>query len=140
MKNGSKLIGTNVDHVDRVENNQIAPSCGSLIGLMQVSTGAIPYFLGKPNAFMFRSGIEAMGADRKSSLMIGDRMDTDVVGAMESGIDTLLVLSGVTNLNDLGKYSFSPTYILGGVNELVEVIHANTPSDISLKAMRSSGS
>lgn len=127
VRRGAKLLGTNLDTVDKVETG-FAPSVGSLIAPIQAATGVAPYYLGKPNPLMLSFGINLLGARRDETLIIGDRMDTDIIGGLEAGIDTMLVLSGVTTVPDLAKFAFRPTHILRGVNELVQVIYANTPS------------
>ena len=74
------------------------------------------------------SGINLLSATRKTTLMIGDRMDTDIIGGLEAGIDTMLLLSGVTNLEDLKTSAYQPTHVLRGIDELVQLLFANTPS------------
>lgn len=127
VRGGSRLIGTNLDSVDKVENG-FNPSVGSLIAPIQIATDARPYFLGKPNPLMFLSALNMVQSKRSETVMIGDRMDTDIVGGLESNIGTILVLSGVTTMADLAKFQFVPHYVLRGVDELVQVLYANTPS------------
>ncbi|RKO94743.1 N-acetylglucosamine-6-phosphate deacetylase, partial [Blyttiomyces helicus] len=99
VRGGAKLIGTNVDVVDKVEDG-FAPACGSLAAPVEAATGVKTYYLGKPNPLMMASAQQRLGSLRSETVIIGDRMDTDMIGGLEAGIDTLLVLSGVTSLEE----------------------------------------
>ena len=76
------------------------------------ATGAEPYFVGKPNPMMFRSAMNRIEAHSESTIMIGDRMDTDVVAGIEAGLETVLVLSGSTAAADVPRFPFRPSRIL----------------------------
>ncbi len=123
-----KFIATNCDTVDRALPYGWSPSVGSLVASIEVATGLKAYYLGKPNPLMMTSALSKLGGLRSDTVIIGDRMDTDIIGGIEAGIETILVLSGVTVLSDLDKFPFRPSYILGGVNELGQIIYASTPS------------
>ncbi|KAJ3297507.1 hypothetical protein HK104_000409 [Borealophlyctis nickersoniae] len=127
VRQGARLIGTNVDVVDNVENG-FAPACGSLVAPVESATGVKAYFLGKPSPLMMTSALEKLGGKRANTVIIGDRMDTDIIGGLEAGIETILVLSGVTRLEDLKQFSYKPGHILGGIEELMQVAFANAPS------------
>ena len=107
------------------------------------------YPIGKPSPLMMSSALEKLGGKRSNTVIIGDRMDTDIIGGLEAGIETLLVLSGVTSANDLKKvimwsscalyrsnfmiftgfqFSYKPGHVLSGINELMQVVFANAPS------------
>ena len=116
--NGAKLIGANSDVSGPVEGG-IAPSCGALVAPIELATGHSAYFLGKPNPLMMRHGLRRLGVSTDEAAIIGDRMDTDVIAGVESGIDTVLVLSGVTTREEMSKFPYRPRYVLGGVGDVV---------------------
>jgi NagD protein len=115
---GAKLIGTNPDESGPVENG-ITPSTKALIAPIEIATGKKAYFVGKPNPLMMRSALKILGVKREDTIVIGDRMDTDVRCGLESEIDTLLVLSGITARNGIDQFPYRPRYILNGVIDLV---------------------
>jgi NagD protein len=86
------------------------------------ATGVEPYFVGKPNPLMMRSALRAIGAHSESTVMIGDRMDTDVVAGLEAGLETILVLSGISDEAAAGRHAFRPTYVVSSVADLVEAL------------------
>ena len=115
---GAKLIGTNPDISGPVEDG-ITPGTKALIAPIEIAAGKKAYFIGKPNPFIMRHAIKSIDCHSEESIIIGDRMDTDIIAGVESGIDTLLVLSGITHENELHKYSYQPRFILNGVSDLV---------------------
>jgi NagD protein len=117
---GAKLIGTNPDITGPVEDG-IVPATKALIAPIEMSTGRSAYFVGKPNPLMMRIALKKLGCIREDSIIIGDRMDTDIIAGIESEIDTLLVLSGISTLKTVDKSPYGPTYILDGVKDLVGV-------------------
>ena len=121
VRNGAKLIGTNPDLTGPAEHG-IIPACGSLVAPIELSTGVKAYFVGKPNPLMMRSGLNLLGCPRESALIVGDRMDTDIISGIESGIETVLVLSGVAQREDLARFGFSPNHILDHVGQLPELL------------------
>jgi NagD protein len=114
---GAKLIGTNPDLTGPTEKG-IAPACRALIAPIEMSTGRQAYFIGKPNPLIMRHALQLLGCQREETIIIGDRMDTDIVAGIESGIDTALVLSGITRESDLQRYAYKPHYILKDVSEI----------------------
>ena len=119
VQRGAKLIGTNSDLTGPVEDG-IAPACRSLIAPIEMATGQSAYFIGKPNPLMMRTGLRILGVHSEDAVMIGDRMDTDMVAGIETGLDTILVFSGVTKEEDVIKYPYRPRIILNGVGEIPE--------------------
>jgi NagD protein len=115
---GAKLIGTNPDVSGPVENG-ITPSTKALIAPIEIATGKKAYYVGKPNPLMMRSALKILGVKREDTIVIGDRMDTDVRCGLESEIDTLLVLSGITDRNGINQFPYRPRYILNGVVDIV---------------------
>ena len=86
------------------------------------ATGAAPYFVGKPNPMMFRSAMNRIGAHAESTVMIGDRMDTDVVAGIEAGLQTFLVLTGSTRAADIARFPYRPTRVLDSIADAVALV------------------
>jgi NagD protein len=116
---GAKLIGTNPDLTGPAENG-IIPATKALISPIELATGRNAYFVGKPNPLMMRNALKKIKCNREETLIIGDRMDTDIVAGIESEIDTCLVLSGITTREMLGAFPYQPRFMMEGVKDLVE--------------------
>ena len=114
---GAKLVGTNPDLTDPVEKG-IAPATGALIAPIELATGRKAYFVGKPNPMMMRHALKRLGCQRVETVIIGDRMDTDIIAGTNADIDTVLVLSGVTTRDDLKRFAYHPRYILNDVGDI----------------------
>ncbi len=119
VNKGAKLIGTNPDITGPTEKG-VMPATGSLIAPIEIATGKKAYFVGKPNPLMLRHGLRILGCHSHEIAFVGDRMDTDIIAGIESNIDTVLVLSGVTSTEDIDKFPYRPKYILNGVGEIVK--------------------
>ncbi len=117
---GAKLIGANSDVSGNIENG-IAPACRALIAPIEMATGKQAYFCGKPNPLMMRTGLKLLGCHSEDAVIIGDRMDTDIIAGTESGVDTVLVLTGVSDRNTPKMYAYQPTMILNGVGDILNV-------------------
>ena len=117
VMNGAKLIGANSDVSGPIENG-IAPACGALVAPIEMATGRKEYFCGMPNPLMMRTGLRLLGCHSAEAVMIGDRMDTDVISGMESGMSTVLVLSGVSTRETLDTYAYRPSIVLHGVGDI----------------------
>ena len=98
----------------------IVPGCGALVAPIEIATGSTAYFCGKPNPLMMRTGLKILGCHSAEAVMVGDRMDTDVISGMESGMHTILVLSGVSTWETVEEYAYRPTMILNGVGDIVK--------------------
>ncbi len=118
VRNGARLIGTNPDISGPTEQG-IAPGCGALIAPIELVTGRKAYFVGKPNPLMMRQALHKLGCRREETFIIGDRMDTDIVAGIESEIDTIFVLSGVTSREELADFPYQPDFVLHGVGDVV---------------------
>ena len=116
---GAKLIGANSDVSGPIENG-ISPACGALVAPIEIATGKKAYFCGKPNPLMMRTGLRLLGCHSEEAVIVGDRMDTDIVAGTESGVSTVLVLSGVSTMETLKTYAYQPTVVLNGVGEIVK--------------------
>jgi NagD protein len=115
---GAKLIGTNPDISGPVENG-IAPSTKALIAPIEIATGKKAYYIGKPNPLMMRIALKRLGVKREDAIVIGDRMDTDVRCGLESEIDTLLVLSGITSRKEIDNFPYRPHFVLDGIVNII---------------------
>lgn len=115
---GAKLIGTNSDVSGPIEEG-IAPACGALVAPIEMATGKRAYFCGKPNPLMMRTGLRLLHCHSDEAVMVGDRVDTDVISGLESGMSTVLVLSGVSTEETLKTYGYRPSAVLGGVGDIV---------------------
>ncbi len=114
---GARLIGTNPDLTGPGEKG-LVPGCGSLLAPIELATGRKAYFVGKPNPLMMRHAIRKLGVTREETAIIGDRMDTDIIAGIESDMETILVLSGVTALSDIPHFPYAPRHVLEGVFEI----------------------
>jgi len=117
IREGARFLATNPDPTGPTEDG-IAPACGAMAALIEKASGKSPFFLGKPNPFMIRSSLNFLGVHSENTVMVGDRMDTDILSGIESGMDTILVLSGVTNLKMVDDFPYRPNQIFKSVAEI----------------------
>ncbi len=117
---GAKLIGANSDLTGPIENG-IMPACRALVAPIELATGKQAYYCGKPNPLMMRTGLDILGCHSAEAVMVGDRMDTDVISGMESGMSTVLVLSGVSTRETIDTFAYRPSIVLDGVGSIVDV-------------------
>jgi NagD protein len=123
IDSGSRFIATNPDPTGVTPDGNL-PATGSVAALISRATGVEPYYVGKPNPLMMREGLNALGAHSESTVMVGDRMDTDIVAGLEAGMETILVLSGVTRADQVDRFPFRPSRVVGSVADLVEELEA----------------
>jgi len=121
INDGARFIATNPD-VTGPSNEGALPACGSVAALISKATGVEPYFIGKPNPMMMRSALNAISAHSESAAMIGDRMDTDVLCGLEAGLETILVLSGISTRGEVERYPYRPSRIIESVAELIDEV------------------
>lgn len=119
VENGAKLIGTNPDITGPGENNATLPACRALVAPIALSTGVEAYYMGKPNPLMMRTGLGMLGVSPNDAAIVGDRMDTDIIAGIESGIDTILVLSGVTTRENMRLFPYQPKFIFDSIGEVI---------------------
>ena len=119
IQGGARFIATNPDPTGP-STEGLLPATGSVAALITKATGKEPYFVGKPNPLMMRAGLNAIGAHSESSPMIGDRMDTDVLAGLEAGMQTFLVLTGVTSPADVEAYPFRPSWVVDSIADLID--------------------
>lgn len=119
---GARFICTNPD-VTGPSPSGILPATGSVAALITAATGADPYFIGKPNPVMMRSALNTIGAHSEHTVMIGDRMDTDVISGLEAGMRTILVRSGIADDAEIKRYPFRPTRVMDSIAEIADNWH-----------------
>jgi NagD protein len=117
IREGAKFIGTNPDVLDPVESGW-EPASGCILAAVETASGRKPYIVGKPNSLMMTIARKKLGSRSSETVMIGDRMDTDIVGGMEAGMTTCLVLSGVTDHNTLEQYPYKPDHVFDNVGQI----------------------
>ncbi len=118
IERGARFIATNPDATGPSREGSL-PATGSVAALIQQATGHAPYFVGKPNPLMMRSALRTVGAHSETTLMIGDRMDTDVRSGLEAGLQTILVLTGISNTETAERFPYRPSLVLESVADLV---------------------
>ena len=121
IANGARFIATNPDNTGPSPHGVI-PATGSVAAMISRASGVEPYYVGKPNPLMMRSALRAIDAHSESSIMIGDRMDTDIISGMEAGMRTVLVLTGISDRVTADRFPFQPTRILDSVADLIDGI------------------
>ena len=115
---GARFIATNPDPVGPSAAGPM-PATGAVAALISKATGVEPYYVGKPNPLMMREALRAIGAHSESTVMIGDRMDTDIVAGMEAGMQTILVLTGITTRELAERFPYRPSRIVDSIADLV---------------------
>ncbi len=114
---GARFIATNPDASGPSERG-IVPACGAMAALIETASGKAPFFVGKPNPLMMRTALNYLGVHSEDSIMVGDRMDTDIVAGVETGMETILVLSGVTSRDMIENYPYRPTHVVNSVADI----------------------
>jgi NagD protein len=114
---GARFIATNPDVTGPTEAG-IVPATGALVALIEKATGRQAYFVGKPNPLMMRTALHQMREHSENAVIVGDRMDTDVIAGIESGMETVLVLTGVTRREDIDRYPYRPARIAESINTI----------------------
>jgi 5'-nucleotidase len=118
IREGARFIATNPDPSGPGEGG-LVPACGSIAALIETATGIKPYFIGKPNPLMMRAALRFLEEHSENAIMVGDRMDTDVRAGLESGLETVLVLTGVTtSAKEVERFPYRPTRVVASVAEL----------------------
>ena len=117
IRAGARFVATNPDKSGPTEEG-IAPANGAMAALMEAASGVRPFFVGKPNPLMMRTALNHLGVHSEQTVMIGDNMETDIIGGLQAGLETVLVLSGVTSRSELSRYSYQPNRVVASVDEL----------------------
>ena len=124
IRSGSKFIGTNPDTTYPTENG-IGVGNGIILAAIEAATNVKPMIIGKPERHIFDQALDILGADPSNTLMIGDRLDTDILGAKKAGISSLLVLTGVTDSNILTDSDIQPDVIMNGLPEITVKLYSS---------------
>jgi NagD protein len=114
---GARFIATNPDPSGPGEGG-LVPACGAMAALIERATGVSPFFVGKPNPLMIRTALNYLDVHSEDTIMVGDRMDTDIVAGVEAGLETILVLSGVTRRENVARFPYQPTRICDSVGDI----------------------
>jgi NagD protein len=122
INDGARFICTNPDATGPSLEGAL-PACGSVAALITKATNVEPYFIGKPNPLMMREGLNKIAAHSETSAMVGDRMDTDVLGGLEAGLHTFLVLSGVTRADEVGRFPYVPSKVVASIADLLSYVN-----------------
>ncbi|WP_236751035.1 HAD-IIA family hydrolase [Actinoalloteichus hymeniacidonis] len=130
LEAGARFIATNPDETGPSREG-LLPATGAVAALIERATGRAPYYVGKPNPLMMRSALRALGAHSENTLMVGDRMDTDVRAGMEAGMQTILVMSGISGPATAESFPFRPTRVIESIAELVGA--ASTPFSVGVR-------
>ena len=116
---GAKLIATNMDPNCPTQNG-IRPGCGAMVAMLETATGVKAFSVGKPSPVMMRAARKELGLATDETTMIGDTMETDILGAVQLGFHSVLVLSGGTKLEDLPRYAYRPEVVVDSLAELAD--------------------
>jgi NagD protein len=126
---GARFIATNPDATGPSQQGSI-PATGSVAALITKATGRDPYFIGKPNPLMMRSALNQIEAHSETTVMVGDRMDTDVISGLEAGLRTILVLTGSTTRGQVDVYPYRATRVVDSVADVIELIDLLDPENV----------
>ncbi len=118
---GARFIATNPDPTGPSPAGAV-PATGAVAAMITHATGKTPYFVGKPNPLMIRTALNTLDAHSETTVMVGDRMDTDIVAGLEAGLQTVLVLSGVSTDGEADRYPYQPTKVVASVADLADVL------------------
>ncbi|MFI6682520.1 HAD-IIA family hydrolase [Streptomyces sp. NPDC050485] len=122
INDGARFIATNPDETGPSAEGAL-PATGAVAALITAATGKKPYFIGKPNPLMMRTALNTIGAHSETSAMIGDRMDTDILAGLEAGMETFLVLTGLTaTADDVSRFPYRPTHVKDSIADLVDLV------------------
>ena len=116
---GAKLIATNLDPSCPIEGG-IRPGCGAYTALVETATGTQAFSVGKPSPYMMRAARKKLNLRTDQTIMIGDTMQTDILGAAPLGFKSILVLSGGTLKEDLDHFSYKPDLVVDSIKTLLE--------------------
>jgi len=121
IERGSRFVATNPEPTGPGPTGSL-PGCGAMARLIQSATGVKPYFVGKPNPIMIREALRLLGARSRNAVIVGDRMETDILAGVEAGLATILVLSGVTNEHEISRLPYRPSRIINSIADLIDEI------------------
>jgi NagD protein len=120
IQGGARFIATNPDPTGPTSDG-LLPATGAVAALVSRATGVDPYFVGKPNPLMMRSALNRLEAHSETTVMVGDRMDTDIISGLEAGLRTVLVTTGSTHPDQIETFPYRPTRVVDSISDLVEL-------------------
>lgn len=126
IERGARFIATNPD-VSGPSQQGTLPATGSVAALISAATGHQPYYIGKPNPLMMRSALNRLDAHSESTVMIGDRMDTDIISGLEAGLRTILVLTGSTRREQVERFPYQATRVVDSIADVVPLVEQLQP-------------
>ena len=121
IQSGAKLVATNLDPNCPTQDG-LRPGCGAMVAMLETATGVKAFSAGKPSPIMMRAARKEMGLDTEETTIIGDTMETDILGGVQLGFHTILVLSGGTARDDLPHYAYGPERVVGSVADLADFL------------------
>lgn len=121
INDGARFIATNPDPSGPSAQGML-PATGSVAALISTATGRQPYFIGKPNPLMMRSALNRIEAHSETTVMIGDRMDTDIISGLEAGLRTILVATGATERHQVQDFPYRPTMVVDSIADVVPMV------------------
>jgi NagD protein len=121
INSGARFICTNPDATGP-SNEGALPAAGSVAAMISKATGVSPYFVGKPNPMMMRSALNAIEVHSETTAMVGDRMDTDILCGLEAGLETILVLTGISTRQDVDRFPYRPSRVVDSVADLIDEV------------------
>ncbi len=124
IRRGAKLVATNLDPNCPTQKGDLRPGCGATVAMLEVATGVKAFSVGKPSPIMMRAARKELGLATDETTMIGDTMETDILGGVQLGFRTVLVLSGGTQRSDLVRYAYRPDIVVSSLADLCETTEA----------------
>lgn len=121
IRGGARFVATNPDPTGP-SSEGVLPATGAVAALMTKATGVDPYYVGKPNPLMMRAALNRLQAHSETTVMIGDRMDTDIVAGLEAGMRTVLVLTGIVTAEEIDRFPYRPHRVVSSIADLVDDI------------------
>jgi NagD protein len=119
IERGSRFVATNPEPTGPSPDGSL-PGCGAMAAIIERATGVAPYYVGKPNSMMIREALNVLKAHADTSVMVGDRMETDILSGIDAGLETILVLSGANSEPDAERYPYRPSRVVRSVADLID--------------------
>jgi NagD protein len=133
VHNGAKLIATNLDPNCPTQQG-LRPGCGAFVAMLESATGVKAFSVGKPSPVMMRAARKALGLSTDEVVMVGDTMETDILGGIQMGYRTVLVLTGSTNRDELARYAYGPHYIVDSIDDVCQLDLMDELDELALQA------
>jgi NagD protein len=119
IERGSRFVATNPEPTGPSPDGSL-PGCGAMAAIIERATGVAPYFVGKPNSMMIREAMNVLQAHSDTAVMVGDRMETDILSGIDAGLETILVLSGANGEEDANRFPYRPSRVVGSIADLID--------------------